>query len=459
MALSPQEMQELAELEELEALEAEEASHASRAPALAPKEAPGRAKSASAGISQGLTMGYTPQIVGGLATLAGKAQDFFQGEVIDPATGKPIPRVEYTKARDSTNRQIDEAARANPGTYLAGNIAGSLAPGAGMAKLGKAATLGGRMGRATALGAAQGAAYNPGDKEGVVDPIQGVDRLKNAILGAGFGAAGQGLGELASKGAKTSKMVGLVKDESKLYDESAGQIKGAIKGINKKVVEPNDQKIRELIRGKTSNLDLDQYASVAPDFVEAQGQRAGSVDWTGVKGRPVPVQGEDILNLRQSLGKEGYKTKGALDGPTMIRNEEFAKASDSLRPHLTSMDKRVDPLLTKSSEAITLRDVLKPKLKKPISGLTTSADDNLAILSKVDEMAGSNLRGFGDDVSRAQDLLLDPSKLIRPLEAPNELRKIAVRGASSVGAAMDKAPAGTKESLAAALLETKRRAK
>lgn len=559
MSLTPQEMQELAELEELEALEAEEAMHASRGPAVAPREAKSKAESAAAGVTQGLTFGYGPQITAGLATLGGKLQDLIRGKVIDPKTGQPIPRVDYITARDATAEQIAQAQEDNPMTFIAGNVAGAL-PAArvtgGLAA--GASTAMGRIGAASGLAAAEGAVYNPGDEKGQMGGLQLGERAGNAGLAALLGFGGSAAGELVRKGAKTSNMVGLVKDESKLMDESANRIQGAIKALNERVIDPADKKVRELLRGKSAVLDLDEFRPLEPKMIDElemkapRAYEAKPVAGTGVRHvnpepklvpqpdkvipgeaggtfprepvfetvmvpnpnkiadgiemipqrRMVPgsdrvtvqpraaeaipqppvsipqapvaervapimqqvakgyqVDGEDILNLRQALdaGKT-WKPGLALDTPAVAAREAKANKANQLRSVLSQLEPAIEEPLAQASQALRGRGILERNLRSPIEALQANdASTKGAVLSKIDQAAGTNLREFGRDVQTAKALLVEPKNLVHPLKTWGEQLKMLVRGAAATSKQADKLPTGTNPALIKVLLEQKRR--
>jgi hypothetical protein len=140
-------------------------------------------ESAGRGALQGATFGFSDEIWGGLKggydTLANG------GNFID----------NYAHVRDETRAANERAQRANPGTYLAGEIAGGVAGPGGIAgaatRLGlrggeriAARSLAERIRRGSAAGAGYGAAYGFGTAEG--DPVS---QLGSTAAGAASGAA------------------------------------------------------------------------------------------------------------------------------------------------------------------------------------------------------------------------------------------------------------------------------
>lgn len=133
------------------------------------KDPVGQIGTAAENAGDALTLGYLPQIVGGAKSLAGG---------------------DYTSARDEYISNAKKRSEQFPNASLAGKglgVAGSLAL---PSTLASAPTALGRIAKAGAVGGGMGLLANPGDKEGVVNPFQGEERLKNAALGGGVGAGG-----------------------------------------------------------------------------------------------------------------------------------------------------------------------------------------------------------------------------------------------------------------------------
>jgi len=456
MALSPQEMQELAELEELEALEAEEAQHLARVPAAAPKPDQGAGNAFAGGVAQSLTAGYVPQIVGALSAGAGKLQDLIQGEVIDPATGKAIPRTTYLGARDATNRDMQEASAAHPMASLAGNVAGAVMPGGLMAK---AAAKGGsaavRMGRAGGVGAAQGAAYNPGDKEGVMDPAQLGSRAGAATLGALIGGAGRAGTELIGKGVQTGKDIALIKGGGMLR-HAKDSIDGAIKNVNDRAIKPLDDKLRALIRGKTVNINPDRLDDGLPGY-------AGKLREKGLDGQPVgldiaggsapavparvPVDAERALRARRTLDtKANYGASKLMDPVAQAKGLDAKAGADHIRRQLNSLDPGVEDIQGQSAEIMALRDALTQKARaNPMAAIRRSESTDAGQLVKnIDNLSGAtpdqSLERLGQRIDAAADLQLDPRNFFTWSGFAPEIRRTATRAGIKLSEALNYMP-------------------
>lgn len=147
-----------------------------------------------------VSLGYLPQI-----------QAAFERFNFDPSGGLDdklreqgftVPSQDYVDLRDENLARQQGQAERNPLDSTIGTIAGAVAStplitnGAKLLNGGKAALSGfGRLKDSASLGAALGLVTNPGDTEGVVSPMQSMERLKGAGTGALIGTAGQALGE------------------------------------------------------------------------------------------------------------------------------------------------------------------------------------------------------------------------------------------------------------------------
>ncbi|MCO5092667.1 hypothetical protein [Bosea sp. (in: a-proteobacteria)] len=140
-----------------------------------------RLSSAWQGAIQGITGNFGDEIAGGIN--AG----------IDYLTGQAPEGIgaAYERRRDDARRQIEEAQRANPGTFLAGQIGGSLVPGVAATKLVTAPALGARMLQGAGVGAALGGIAGAG--EGTDAESRRDAAIQGAKLGGAFGAGGEAL--------------------------------------------------------------------------------------------------------------------------------------------------------------------------------------------------------------------------------------------------------------------------
>jgi hypothetical protein len=139
-------------------------------------ETPSKLESAGLGTAQGLTFNFADELEAAVRSLA-------PGETYEDAVAKVRER--YKRAE-----------KANPKSYLAGEVAGSIGgafvPGIGA--IGTAAK-GANLGRVALAGATQGALAGAGSGEGLEDTVKetATGALIGAGLGAGIGVAGKAL--------------------------------------------------------------------------------------------------------------------------------------------------------------------------------------------------------------------------------------------------------------------------
>ncbi len=179
MALTPeQEAEKLRleiEIEEEELALAGEAAKTPPAPSLSP---PDEFQSAYGGLEQGLTLGFSDEIAG-LAGAAGWASEAgFKGSV-----------EAYKQARDEERARLAELQKANPKSFIAGSVVGSIPVSFGsslpvLAGTGAVAGLGGAEGSAwdqaksTALGGAMGAVAKIGGDAATQSVSKSLDALQ-----------------------------------------------------------------------------------------------------------------------------------------------------------------------------------------------------------------------------------------------------------------------------------------
>lgn len=176
----------------------------------------------TSGISQGLTFGFGDELFAGIETpfrVAGRA-------IMGGDEGKGIGE-RFSSAYDAAleaQRSIDKRAREqHPGIATAGEVAGGLVTGGGLAKGGftlmNAAkpTIPSMIGRGAAEGAAYGGLYGLGTGEGTDD------RLDKAASGAALGAlVGGPLGGVGAKMAKSAQKAAIPSTEQlKNYSHAA----------------------------------------------------------------------------------------------------------------------------------------------------------------------------------------------------------------------------------------------
>jgi hypothetical protein len=208
------------------------------APAAKPKnpsELRAMLRAGQAGIAQAATLGYAPRLIA-------KGAEFlssFQPDVIDPKTGKAIPRVDYKTARDASYKDLADIEAAAPKSFMAGNFAGSMAIPGGAAKSVAGAGL---------RAALQAAAYNPGDHPGEDSGLQLGERATQGVFGGLFGAGAKVAGDAIGAGARAY----LAKRAMNRPGFSRGvqdEIKNAAQQLEDKYIAPRAEQVNDALQG------------------------------------------------------------------------------------------------------------------------------------------------------------------------------------------------------------------
>jgi len=394
------------------------------APAAKPKnpsELRAMLRAGQAGIAQATTLGYAPRLIA-------KGAEFlssFQPDVIDPKTGKAIPRVDYKTARDATYKDLAQIEADAPKSYMAGNFVGSMLMPGGAAK-----TVGGAGLRA----ALQAAAYNPGDKPGEDSGLQVGERISQGTLGGLFGAGTKVAADTVGAGARAY----LAKRAMNRPGFSRGvqdEIKKAADQLNDNYIAPRANAVNEVLQEVEVPFrpDILRGTHGGPD---ARGlkilrkqleKRAGGAE----DNFEVTMRGDKANRLRQVLDQRaGYSQRNALGVPTIAaKGEKQAAAAGILRNKIKDAAPSVREPFEEMNQALGLRGEILDKAQNPQALLTGQYFGDMGSkLVDFDNMAGSNLRGMGLDIARGRWLNG------RPTMFPNYINE-PIRRAANVGAA------------------------
>lgn len=291
------------------------------------------------GAAQGASLGFADEITGALESLYDVA-----------TTEKELSDIQdlYKQNRDESRLAYQAAESANPGSFMTGNVAGSVAtafvPGLNVAKAG---TLAGRVGLAAAQGAAAGLGTSTEDN------LAGL--AKDTAIGAGLGAGFQGIGEkILAPAVKTvsNKTPDLVS-------------KAAAKGASLFTGVDEDAALRQIMRPAQSAL------AEADDFSYKMGNKAL----------------EEIQDRGQMLGENVGKAKDQF-----LRkqgSQEISEVGDEAA-------RFIDEFLDRNAPS-----------QKGFSALTTSQTDELSDLSKV--FKGGEITG--EDLLKSRERLDFAEKL------------------------------------------------
>lgn len=325
-----------------------------------------KGKSALKGAEQGLTFGFADEIGAGIETGLDKTQalmNYFGLADESPSqvnarlkkegfTGDigPTSAGEYFDKSLSENRKMyDEAKKANPKSFMGGNIAGGLAP--------AVLTGGGSMGLQAAKGAAQGALAGFGNsedkfsKQGLVDTaigggLGGIAPVATKGLGKGLGfladKTGKGLKSAANSQAVRSLGFGkniLKEIEGKDAMDDLGNMV-----LKEKLITPfagakyKDEAVKKLLSksGKTIGDSFDelQNAGGAIDTRKLQQEALAKLSKKfNPTGELVNTEGDKALveGLEQFGGKPIVSLKGAHAAQQSIDDQIYSKASGGLK--------------------------------------------------------------------------------------------------------------------------------
>lgn len=277
------------------------------------------------------TLGYLPQIEGGIRSLVG------------PET--------YLQEREAVSERMRQGEKEAPAYATAGKVAGVgaglLIPG-GVAT--QAATKLGALGRAAGTGAAMGLIADPGDVQGEVTPLQleqrGKQALSGAALGGLLGAGGQAVGKMVSKMATPQqKAAGLLR-------EAAGRKAFKAVGPYKRDVTKAGEKMGSI--GKTL-LD-EKVVKVLPASYEKLAKRATDA---------FEKVGRKYGNVIDDIAK---KSNVNVDRSAVAQKAMKDLMADSDIPGIARQNQRVQLLLDQFGSKPPMNILEAQKLRKSLKG-------------------------------------------------------------------------------------------
>lgn len=293
-------------------------------------EETGQLESGLRGLAQGASLGFADELTGAAEAL--------------------LTDKSYEQARDESRQAYDKAQAANPNTYLAGDVTGSIAtaflPGLNVAK---GATTAARIGRAAAGGALSGLGTSKADNAG--------ELAKDATVGAALGGGLQGVGESlvpASKwaGSKLGEMLAKASAKgSPTANRMLSKTAKLLSGVNE------DAALRQIQRPMQTAL------ADADDFAHRVGKRA--VEETESARR---VLGTEVDNAERAfLSRSGKDVFGEADVLKMkvedfLRTNQpssrgFSGISDTERDALLQLKQMLDGPMN-GEDLVKVRDYL-----------------------------------------------------------------------------------------------------
>lgn len=353
-------------------------------------EKPGKLRSLAEGIANAATLGYLPEI-----------QAILEPVFVDA----PLGRKSFTERRDEYAKLSDQAKQSNPITYGAGNIAGAIGSGLGIAKLLPAAggaTFAQRAGQAAKAGAIFGGFQAPSQVEGEYDPIQLVSRLESAGIGALLGAGTQAAAEGVGQGAQAVSKYFKNKAAKKAFETLGGTPKQ-----NQRLQESGrDVAIGQELLDSGAIGPLSTTGKIAKKVAKLKGQSGEKVgELIKITGDKKVIDGERLAIelfsdpyveiLRKTPGMETVAQKYESMLETLAGNKDMSLAeAQGLRKQIDraiNFSKQSDELRGNQELLYKIRTGIRNKMNDAINSLETAAGKTPTDSLKIANKSYSNL--------------------------------------------------------------------
>lgn len=362
-------------------------------------------QSAGQGALQGATAGFSDEL--------GGAEGAIQDKLLGNPDKKSLKDL-YKEYRDLQRNRNKKAEDANPGSYLAGNVAGAVGAGALAPGLLAPKSVAGAAG----LGAAAGLGTSNAD---LTDPsLQSVGQAaKDTALGAGLGAAGGKIGQKLAGAANpealetassklASSAVGLKpsKELTSVYDAASGQMKkgsNIIKGIGTTALETGSL---PMTGGPSAMYDQSlkaintAYQKLNPVLAQAQEKLTPNISQIVQDVGPIttktPVVMQDIFDSIPETSQRNSIVKTIGDQYSMYeaklgQAEGNLQALNDIKKELTSASKALAPQVYNNGTA-----KVEANLYKRLGGVVRQHIEDLA--SAADPGAGDQIGSINSDI-------------------------------------------------------------
>lgn len=348
-------------------------------------------ESAARGAAQGVTMGFADEITGAAKALGVTPQKLAMafmggnaigeiGSYLTRRLGKTVAEKgtegaleSYRQERDESRAAYDAAEKANPKTYLAGQIGGGLAtavlPGGGAATLGKVVKAG------AAYGAGAGAGESRADlTKGEVGDLV-VDATKGGAIGVVGGALGRGVAKAAGAAASGAQ---------KAWSNLPESVPGATRAADAVARKQAEKVAKEVAKG-SDELSQIGHAQPVSSFHQRSMEREKAISETiGEKFQFKAGQatGSRRAALADRTAEQMASTMDAAQAQTVKQTRQYARY----------LDMKVDGLAAKP-EMLGRADVgnqLAGDIQRYTEGLVSErAETARKLFGAVDEIAGN----------------------------------------------------------------------
>lgn len=359
-----------------------------------------------------VSLGYLPQIQAAFESINPDPSGGVDEQL--RAQGFNVPSQGYVDLRDENIKRQEAQTQRNPYASAAGMVGGMavtapvISSGAALLNGGKAALSGfARLKDSARLGAALGLVSNPGDTEGVIAPLQAMDRLKNSGTGGALGAAGQIAGDSI---AKTGEVIRKAPETlSKLSKNAAFQSTGAmLKDFRAAFGRNSTEEIGETLLKKNIVAAGDTFDDIANKSQVAKEETGKFIGDTYKKVEDIISNAKtsgglsraDALRLKASE-LDGKKIADAASG-VIKRNGQGKLGGSKI---ISSVQDKLDDLASRKN--VTMKDLLEFK-----SGL--DGDINYSKQMKELPEVQQQLKGFRDVINKKiQDRVRVAGKIVK----------------------------------------------
>lgn len=280
------------------------------------------------GFGEGATLGYLNNIQGALEKPA--------FAIMNAITGQDVEADDYVKARDFYNKRQERLKEENPGSFGAGQVAGTIVSSMPVAKAAQGATVLGRAIQGAKAGSLYGAAQNTSEQEGDMGGLDLGERGMNLAFGAATGAgASLGVDGVTTGLRKASQLLAKPTEAikksvgQKLKDTAEGQMfkatgarkkdfdQGEVKEVGRWLLDKGEIKIGD---------SVDDIAEKTAQYKAAAGKRLDQV-YSSAEDSLKNVMNQkgfdplrDKQRILQAAKKQLGDTVGADDAITKLSN-------------------------------------------------------------------------------------------------------------------------------------------
>lgn len=356
-----------------------------------PKE-PGMLESAGRGFAQGVSFGFADEALAateaGNTIIKAKLASYFDNEMRQDNVPAATFAQARAKAENDQRKAFEEAARVNPVSYLAGDIAGTLASTAATMGLGSYFAGGRALGFAgkSFLGSMNGFANGLGRSE--EDTIEGMatDAAMGAAMGVAGEVAGAGIGKLATP--IVNKLKGISSGSFiKFLGAKYDTVETNLQKVGKETVDWAERMVNTKVPVKTGRQILGANGQMIDEVVEESliMPNMSRKDMLKRVNAEADRQGAAMSNLLQEVDESiGFSQSGSY-----LKNELYENFVAPLKESSVPEQRAVASKLERYIEDLTEDVIEHTKSIDPKTGnafynkKTTSREFNLKQLHEV----------------------------------------------------------------------------